>query len=194
MGGAATPTAALAGATISIIGGSQTRSRRYHERRAGRAPVDGGRGAYPPGCLAAEKSAVEGRGRSGCLSHHGELLEEKIIPHDMEGGEGHDPLDDSLQVAVAGARSMQKVQHQSTVDDRLAEVTKGVRHALHMATVFPNTEIPLRELVELGVEVEGSSISVPEELFLEGEPCLSAHVRLIANDVLYLDGDGVMEP
>jgi hypothetical protein len=44
--------------------------------------------------------------------------------------------------------------------------------------------------VELGVKVEGTSISVPEELFLEGEPCLSAHVCLIANDVLYLDGDG----
>jgi hypothetical protein len=37
---------------------------------------------------------------------HGELLEEKLVPRDVEGGEGHAPLDESLQVAVAGAEAM----------------------------------------------------------------------------------------
>jgi hypothetical protein len=74
--------------------------------RAG-ASVEGGRGACTPGRrLTTGRSAVEGWGRSGCLSHHGELLEEKLVPHDMEGGKGHDPLDESLQVAVAGAEAM----------------------------------------------------------------------------------------
>jgi hypothetical protein len=48
--------------------------------------------------------------------------------------------------------------------------------------------------VELGVEVKGPSVPVPEELFLESEPRLTARVRLVADDVLELDGDGVVEP
>jgi hypothetical protein len=39
----------------------------------------------------------------------GKLLEEKRIPHHMEGGEGHGPLDESLQVIVAGAEATQEV-------------------------------------------------------------------------------------
>jgi hypothetical protein len=48
--------------------------------------------------------------------------------------------------------------------------------------------------VELGVEVKGPSVPVPEELFLEGEPRLTAHVRLVKDDVLELDSYGVVEP
>jgi hypothetical protein len=42
----------------------------------------------------------------------------------------------------------------------------------------------LRELVELGVEVERSSLPVPEELPLKSEPCPTSGVRLVADDVL----------
>ena len=48
--------------------------------------------------------------------------------------------------------------------------------------------------MELDVEVKGPSVPVPKKLFLESEPCLAARVRLAADDVLELDGDGVMEP
>jgi hypothetical protein len=48
--------------------------------------------------------------------------------------------------------------------------------------------------MELGVEVKGPSVLVPEELFLESEPRLTARVCLVADDVLELDGDGVVEP
>jgi hypothetical protein len=48
--------------------------------------------------------------------------------------------------------------------------------------------------VELGVEVQGASVPVPEELFLEGEPRLTARVRLVADDVLELDGYSSVEP
>jgi hypothetical protein len=98
---------------------------------------------------------------------HGELLEEKLIPHRMEGGEGHGPLDESLQVTVAGAEATQEVQHQGAVRHRLAKIMEGVRQALHLAVVLPHVETPLGELVELGVEVNSSSVPVPEELFLE---------------------------
>jgi hypothetical protein len=112
----------------------------------------------------------------------------------MECGKGHGPLDESLQVTVAGDEATQKVQHQGAFGDRFAEVTEGVHHALHLAAILPHRVILLRELVELGVEVEGLSVPVPDELFLEGEPCMSAHVCLVADDVLQLDGDGVVEP
>jgi hypothetical protein len=130
--------------------------------------------------LSTSDGAVEGWGRSGSLDRHGELLEEKLIPHNMEGGKRHDPLDQSLQVAVEGAEATQEVQHQGTVRYRLAE---GIRQALHLAVVLPHGEVPLRELVELGIEVKGPSIPVPKELFLESEPRPTAPVRLVADDV-----------
>jgi hypothetical protein len=120
------------------------------------------------------------------LSRHGELFKEQLVPHGMEGGKGNDPLDESLQVAVAeaGAEATQKVQHQGAVDDRLAEVAEGVCHALHLAAVLPHGEIPMRELMELGVEVKGLRVPVHEELVLQGEPSLSTRVRLVTDDVL----------
>jgi hypothetical protein len=60
----------------------------------------------------------------------------------MEGGKGHDPLDESLQVAVVGVEDTQKVQHQGTIGERLAEVADRVRHALHLATVPPTERSP----------------------------------------------------
>jgi hypothetical protein len=71
----------------------------------------------------------------------------------MKGGERHGPLDQRLQVAVAGAEATQAVHHQGTVRHRLAEVAEGVRHAFHLAAVLLHREVPLGELVELSVEV-----------------------------------------
>jgi hypothetical protein len=100
----------------------------------------------------------------------------------MECGKGNVPLDESLQVAIAGAEATQKVQHQGSVGDRLTEIAERVRHGLHLAEVLVHGEVPLREQVELGVEVQGASVPVPKELFFEGEPRLTACVRLVADD------------
>jgi hypothetical protein len=183
--GSATPMAALAGATASVGRGRRMRGHRDGGWRAGRSP---GRrrtgGLAPRRRLTAGGSAVESRGRSGRLIRHGELLEEKLVPHGMEGGERHAPLDESLRVAVAGAEATQEVQHQGTTGDRLAEVAKRVTQALHLVAVFSHEEVPLREQVELGVEVERSCIPIPEELVLESEPRLARSIRLVADDVL----------
>jgi hypothetical protein len=104
--------------------------------------------------------------------------------HGVEGGEGHAPLDESLQVAVAGAEATQEVQHQGTIGDWLAEVAERVCQALHLAAVLSHGEVPLREQVELGVEVESPRIPIPEELVLESEPRLARSVHLVADDVL----------
>jgi hypothetical protein len=121
-------------------------------------------------------------------------LEEKLVPDVMECEKGNSPLDESLQVAIAGAEATQKVQHQGPVGDRLTEVAERVRHALHLAAVLVHREVPLREQVELGVEVQGASVAVPEELFFKGEPRPTTRVHLVADDVLELEGDGSMEP
>jgi hypothetical protein len=113
----------------------------------------------------------------GCLRLHGELLEGKLVADDVEGGEGHDPLDESFQVAVAGAEATQKVQYKGTVGNGLAEVVERVRHALHLAVVLAHGEVLLREQVELRVEVECPSLSVPEELLLEGKSSLMGYQR-----------------
>jgi hypothetical protein len=63
----------------------------------------------------------------------------------MECGKGNGPLDESLQVAIAGVEATQKVQHQGPVGDRLAEVAERVCHALHLVAVFSHGEVPLRE-------------------------------------------------
>jgi hypothetical protein len=54
--------------------------------------------------------------------------------------------------------------------------------------------MPLREQVELGVEVERPSLPVPEELVCESEPCLVRSVCLVTDDVLLLNGDGTVKP
>jgi hypothetical protein len=183
--GPATPTAALAGAMTSVGRGSRTRSRRDGGWRAGRSL---GRrrmgGLAPRRRLTAGRSAVESRGWSRRLIRHGELLEEKLIPHGVEGGEGHAPLDESLQVAVAGAEATQEVQHQGTIGNWLTEVAERVSQALHLAAVLSHGDVPLREQVELGVEVEHPRIPIPEELVLKSEPRLARSVRLVADDVL----------
>jgi hypothetical protein len=179
---AATPAFALA------------RGRRGGGRRTGGGPDRRGvRAMAPGGRLTTWRSTVECRGWSGCLKRHGEL-KEKLIPHDMEGGKRHSPLDESLQVVVPGAEATKKVQHQGVVDDSLAEITKRVRHALHLAAVVVHGEFPLREQVELGVEVEHTSLPIPEELILENEPRLTGDVRPIRDDVLQYDDDGAVEP
>jgi hypothetical protein len=48
--------------------------------------------------------------------------------------------------------------------------------------------------VELGIEVERPSLPIPEELALESESSPTSGVRLVTDDVLQLDGDGVVEP
>jgi hypothetical protein len=115
---------------------------------------------------------------------HGELREEKLVPRGVEGGEGHTPLDESLQVAVAGAEATQEVQHQGTIDNWLTEIAERVSQALHLAAVFSHGKVPLREQVELVIEVECPSIPIPEELVLESEPRLARSVRLVVDDVL----------
>jgi hypothetical protein len=120
---AATSASALAGVMVAVGGGGQTRGRKGGGKRTDRGPGQRGARVMAPGRrLTTRMSVVECWGWSGCLNRHGELLEVKLVPHDMEGGKQHDPLDESLQVAVPGAEATKKVEHQGAIGDRPAKI------------------------------------------------------------------------
>jgi hypothetical protein len=75
---------------------------------------------------------------------HGELLEEKLVPRGVEGGEGHGPLDESLQVAVAGAEATQEVQHQGTIGNGLAEIVESQADPSSGGSILPRRGPPER--------------------------------------------------
>jgi hypothetical protein len=48
------------------------------------------------------------------------------------------------------------------------DLTKGLGHALHLATIITDGEIALHENTELGVEAKCASFAITEELLLDG--------------------------
>jgi hypothetical protein len=46
----------------------------------------------------------------------------------------------------------------------------------------------------LGIKVEGTCLSVVEELFLDGKPDLLSGVASLTNGVLEVDGNGAEQP
>ena len=126
---------------------------RYHNRRTSGGPGRrGARGLSHGGRLSASGSAIEDRGQRGCLNCHGELLKEKLISHDMECGKWHGGGSTSRYGPPSASRGH-----------------GGSPPGLHLAIVLPHGGVPLREPVELGVEVQGVSVLVTEEVYLEGE-------------------------
>jgi hypothetical protein len=65
---------------------------------------------------------------------------------------------------------------------------KGVLHALHLATLLSNGEVPLDEVTKGDVEMNGVGLTVVEELLLNGNPGMVSSAAALADDVLYLDG------
>jgi hypothetical protein len=96
------PVAAFAGTTTSVGMGSRTRGHRGGGEGGVGAPVDRGRGPSPPKVPSHWEGTIEGWGQSGCLGLHAELLMKNLVANDVEGGEGYNPLDESLRVAVTG--------------------------------------------------------------------------------------------
>jgi hypothetical protein len=112
-------------------------------KRGGGGGVTGCRGGLAPGGSQSTRGdTIECRYRSGSLDCYGELLEEKLIPHDMEGGKRHGPLDQSLEVVVAGDETTQEVQHQGTARHRLVEIAEGVRRPFIWQQYSPTERPP----------------------------------------------------
>jgi len=91
--------------------------------------------------------------------------------------------------------SPQNVEHQSTVQDRLAEIGQGICHAFHLAAVVVDGEGTLTEGAKLRVEEHGARFAVVEELLLKAEPGLpGSRGVVLVDDVQEVGGDGVEDP
>ena len=62
------------------------------------------------------------------------------------------------------------VEDESAVLNGFAEIGEVVGHALELLAVIGDGEITLHKSSELGVEDEGASLTVAQELGLDGEP------------------------
>jgi hypothetical protein len=95
---------------------------------------------------------------------------------------------------VAAGKAPQNVEDQDVLRDREAEVAKPISRALHLPTVVSHGQVTLLERAKLGVQVEGTCLSIPEKLSLERKP---HHVRggiRSLHDVLEIQGDGPRDP
>jgi hypothetical protein len=73
---------------------------------------------------------------------------------------------------------MQDVQHENTVSDIDTEVGEGVGEALHLLTVVFDAEVALKEAPDGGVDMEGVSFTVVEEVVLQGQPGVVSRVAI----------------
>jgi hypothetical protein len=86
------------------------------------------------------------------------------------------------------------VEHQRALSDGLAEITQGIHHVLEAPAVVGDRQVALAELAELGVEVEGTGLLVPKELFLKGEPDGAGSGGAGHHGLSEVGGDGARVP
>ena len=87
------------------------------------------------------------------------------------------------------------IQHKSVVLYGLAKISKGIRHALHLAAELVDGEGTLGEGAELGIEEHGMILAVVQELLFKAEPhSLSGDAVTLVDDVQEIGGDGVEDP
>ena len=110
-----------------------------------------------------------GGGRGGAVA--GGELQKKIVPDLQEGGERPVAVEMHPESGIALVEAAQHVEHQRAVGDGLTELAKFGRHLLELLAVIYNREITLHEVSECGIEMKGTSLTVPKELGLDGEPC-----------------------
>jgi hypothetical protein len=73
-------------------------------------------------------------------------------------------------------------------------LTEVVGHSLHLAAVVVDAQIALYKEPKLGVEVEGTSLTVAKELLLDGNPKLLSSVVTVISGLLEVDDDGAEQP
>jgi hypothetical protein len=86
------------------------------------------------------------------------------------------------------------VEYQRTVADQFSKVSEGVGHVLEVAAVLRDGQVPLTEVAELGVEMEGASLLIPEELILEGKPNGASRGIPREHRLRQVVGDGAGDP
>jgi hypothetical protein len=111
----------------------------------------------------------------------------------MEAEERDDPVEEGLEVVVPHVHPPKNVEDKGMIQHRLAVVTEGIGHALHLSAVVVDVHVTLDEGSAHDVEVESTSLTVDEELLLDGNPNPTGCAAVMDN-VLELDSERVEEP
>jgi hypothetical protein len=96
-------------------------------------------------------------------------------------------------VGVAIAEVPEDVEDEHAVLHGAAQITKGVRHGLHLAALLTDTEVPLDEGAESCVEAESPGLGVTQELAFDGKPS-NPSVRKVPEEAVEVDGDRPHDP
>jgi hypothetical protein len=135
-------------------------------------------------------------GRRWCRrGRHVEFSQAQISTDVGKGGERALPGDELGHELEALVEAAQDVQHKSAILNGLAEVSKSVSHAFHLAAVIVDGEGTLGESTELGVDEHGAGLAVVEELLFQTKPSPpSRHTLMFMDDIQKVGGDGVENP
>jgi hypothetical protein len=88
----------------------------------------------------------------------------------------------------------QDVQHENAIGDVDVKIGEGVDEAIHLPTVVIDAEVTLNEAPEGGIDVEGMSLTVAEEVVLQCQPGIVSRVATLSDDILQVRGDGAPDP
>lgn len=90
----------------------------------------------------------------------------------------------SPKVIIALVEAVEKVENKCAIGDWLPEITDGGRHAFHLAAILSDREVPLDESLKGDVELECTSLTIIEELFLDINLGLADSAATLTNDIL----------
>jgi hypothetical protein len=143
-----------------------------------------GRGGRRRGLL----HGVEGGGGEGSglqpLSSLLDFLQTEVIEHLLEQQEGCHVREDGAKVFEILVQPAQDFQHENAIGDVDTKIGEGVGEALHLPTVVIDAEVTLNEAPESGIDVEGTSFTVVEEVALQCQPGITSRVAALSDDVL----------
>jgi hypothetical protein len=108
--------------------------------------------------------------------------------------EGRRMHEDGAEVFEVHVQPVHDVQRENAVGDVDVKVGKRVDEALHLLTLVVDAEVVLNETLKGGINVEGASFTVVEELVFEGQPGVTSRLAALSSDVLQVGGDGVVDP
>jgi hypothetical protein len=123
-----------------------------------------------------------------------DFLQVEVIEHLLERWEGHRRREDGAEVFEVLVQPTQDIQHKNTIDNVDTEVGEGVSEALHLSTVAVDAEVAQNEAPEGGVDVEGASFTVVDEVVLQCQPGIASCVVVLLGDIVQVRGDGAPYP
>ena len=90
---------------------------------------------------------------------------------------------ESADVGEALIEATDEVENESAVGDDLAEGCEIINHLLQFAAVVGDGEVPLHEVAELRLQLNGASLPIAEKLRLDHEPGVSGCGALSTDDL-----------